>query len=82
MIRLPVKWLRHDSPELQGRAITITGGGSEQAIPVPDGLILCDLCNDEIKHDPFPVLDGQALCKDCQKGIGIKDGDTFHESAE
>lgn len=39
------------------------------SIPIPDDVILCDFCNDEITEFPVPVVWNHALCKVCFKNI-------------
>ena len=38
-------------------------------IPIPDELVVCDICNDEIKEFPVPVVWSYALCKKCLEGM-------------
>lgn len=81
-MKFPIRWVRHDDPSMRGRSIDITTSGGNGAketvssVPVPDGEFVCDVCNDDIEQDPFPVVTGYALCRKCMIGWGIKHGDT------
>jgi len=42
----------------------------ESVIPIPDYLVVCDFCNDEVTEFPVPVVWGtHALCPKCFKEI-------------
>jgi hypothetical protein len=66
--RQPIEWW--DQSEFNGRVTRIYAGGDmklEQEIPIPDELVICDFCNDEIEGFPVPVFHGNALCPDCYR---------------
>ena len=43
--------------------------------PVPDDLVICDLCNERITEFPVPVVTGSyALCGVCLEEIKVKGG--------
>ena len=42
-----------------------------QIIPIPDNVILCDFCNEEIKEFPVPIIWNNALCQKCFNDIQI-----------
>ena len=60
-----------NSPRFKNRTITVVGGGSVVKIPVPDEIILCDACNDQIQTEQVNLLvvDGGvwgAICEGCR----------------
>lgn len=72
-----------NSPRFRNRAIIVAGGGEVVKIPVPDQIILCDACNDEIQTEQVNllVIDGGvwgAICEGCRveyhSELPIKEG--------
>lgn len=50
-----------------GRSVSISSSdGVIYSDPIPDNLIVCDMCNDEIKEDPVAVIRANAVCKKCR----------------
>ena len=49
----------------KNRSLKIMGGPEVISIPVPDDVILCDFCNDQITEFPVSVYLGNALCPKC-----------------
>jgi len=47
-----------------GRDITVSGDGFDSVIPVPDGLVLCDACNQEIEAGFLLYLGDEELAAD------------------
>ena len=49
----------------KNRSLKIIGGPKVVSIPVPDDVVLCDFCNDQITEFPVSVYLGNALCPKC-----------------
>ncbi len=69
----PIYWW--DKEEFQNRSIKIFGGGFgkmslQSEIKVPDEIILCDFCNEQVTDFPVPVFqNSHALCPTCYKEL-------------
>ena len=60
-----------NSPRFKNRTIIVSGGSEVVTIPVPNEIILCDACNDEIQTEKVNLLvvDGSiwgAICEGCR----------------
>jgi len=68
--RTKVEWWKEE--DFKGRVTQIVSPGEVTIIPIPDDVVLCDFCNEEITEYPVPVVGSYALCgvcfKDIQKG--------------
>lgn len=58
-----------DKEKFRDRSLKIMGGPEIVSIPVPDDVIVCDFCNDQISEFPVAVYLGNALCRRCLKGL-------------
>jgi len=58
-----------DKEKFKNRSLKIMGGPQIVSIPVPDDVILCDFCNDQISEFSVPVYLGNALCPKCFKEL-------------
>lgn len=58
-----------DKEKFRDRSLKIMGGPEIVSIPVPDDVILCDFCNDQISEFPVAVYLGNALCRRCFKEL-------------
>ena len=72
-----IKRVSRNDPMFQNRVIAVISANSKTAIPVPDQLIVCDGCNDEIKTDQISllVLDSHvwgAICEKCRRNYHKK----------
>ena len=50
-------------------------GGPETLVgvyPIPDSLIICDFCNEDIEDFPCIVWHGYALCPKCRQKIKVE----------
>ena len=54
-----------DEEKFKNRSLKIMGGPEIVSIPVPDDVVLCDFCNDQITEFPVAVYLGNALCSKC-----------------
>ena len=54
-----------DKEKFRDRSLKIMGGPEVVSIPVPDDVVLCDFCNDQICEFPVAVYLGNALCTKC-----------------
>ena len=65
MVRVPVEWWPRS--RFAGRSVKMWFAGERGPvrIPIPDHIIVCDLCNAGIELDPVPVIAGNALCAEC-----------------
>lgn len=66
-----IKRVSRSDPMFSNRVIAVISANSKTVIPVPDRLIVCDACNDEIKTDQINllVLDRHvwgAICEKCR----------------
>lgn len=73
-MKSPIEWWPLE--RFRGRVSTVQAEGEPAVeIPVPDHEIVCDVCNDEVKHFPVPVVMSYALCDACRKKWAIEPGD-------
>ena len=77
-----IRRVSRNDPMFKDRSIIVRSAHSKTVIPVPDQVILCDACNDEIKTDTVNllVIDGGVwgtVCEGCRlryhKGLPIKE---------
>ena len=54
-----------DKEKFKNRCLKIMGGPEVVSIPIPDEVIRCDFCNDQVTEFPVPVYLGNALCPKC-----------------
>lgn len=80
----PIEWWNKD--KFKGRVNRVEGMADDGIhitdIVVPDDDIVCDVCNDEIKDFPCPVVTGYALCSKCRIDRAIKLGDEEYFESE
>ena len=55
--------------KFRGRATELISASSYKRIPIPDTVVLCDLCNERIEEFPVPVMGTYALCKKCFEDV-------------
>jgi len=73
-------WDREDFKGRKQRLYTMTiddflagrMGKLESVQEVPDDMIICDFCNEDIRDFPVPVWHHHALCLECRKKIGVE----------
>jgi len=66
-----VEWWPEE--KFRNRATEIFTPSSYDRIPVPDNLIICDFCNEDIVEFPVPVLWGtHAVCPKCLERVSKK----------
>ena len=66
--RTRVEW--RGKEKFRNSATEIYTVSSYTLIPVPNDVVLCDLCNRRITEFPVPVVWGtHALCSECLRGI-------------
>jgi hypothetical protein len=49
----------------QGRITRVTTEEKSESFSVPDGMVLCDICNQDIDNYPVVVIGRHALCGGC-----------------
>ncbi len=62
-----VEWW--DKEKFRNRSTELISASSYTKIPIPDDVVLCDLCNKQIEEFPVPVVGTYALCKGCLDSI-------------
>jgi len=50
-------------------------------IPIPDGVVLCDFCNEKIIEFPVAVMGSYALCKKCYEDIKKEGEDKYGQTS-
>lgn len=75
-MRVEVEWW--PGSKFANRSMQIIGVVDLKTIEVPDGLVLCDYCNEQIKKFPVCVINASAVCPGCVERYypGLKEGDT------
>jgi len=72
-----VEWW--DREDFQGRVTRLYSGDTlgelasaqPEVLPVPDEVIVCDFCNEDITEFPCPVWRGHALCSECRRRVKL-----------
>jgi len=63
-------WEASDFQDRHTRVINLDTGVTETDIVIPDNLVICDFCNEQVTEYPVPVLWGSyALCPKCFKEV-------------
>jgi len=65
--KVKVEWWPKE--KFRNRVTEVISSGQHDRIPIPDDVVLCDFCNEQIKEFPVPVMGTYALCKVCLKSI-------------
>jgi len=61
--RTKIEWWPKE--KFRNRVTEVISSTHYDRIPIPDDIVLCDFCNEQITEFPVPVMGTYALCKKC-----------------